>query len=342
MDSTSDRNDDNATIPRSDSSPRGRRAVTIVKWSVMALAIGYLWHAGVFSLEHLAFSESWMWGLPAAAGLIALSTATVGIRFHCLLRRLGCPSTIPEQLKINFSALLAQQVGSEAGYDIVRIVGVRAMGGRGEDILAALMTDRLLGVWALTGISAAGLALCWNDTGWIVPTLVLVALLFMVPAAFLLCRWLEENRPHSRAVKIPGVSFLAATGTSLLRYRQSRTLLGALLLASIASHFCIFMALYCCGISLAGISISPREAVIGGALASFTGALPLPLAGLGVGEVAFGGAIAHLRRGGGVVAVVPVFLVNRLLVLLLGIAGWAWMTLSGKRGGVNVPKKEGS
>ena len=315
---------------------------TLVMWTIMILAIGYLWHVGIFSRKNLAFSKSWWWGLPAAAGFIALSIATVAVRFHCLLLRMGCPSTLREQLKINFSALLAQQIGSEAGYDVVRIVGVKAMGGRNEDILAAVMTDRILGIIALTGIAAAGLALYWNDAGWIAPTLVLLALLCLVLAVFPLCRWFEERHPRSRLVKIRGFSFLAATGASLLRYRRSPVMLIALLLASAAVQFFWFMAVYCCGLSLEGIAISPHEAILGGALVAFTGALPLPLAGLGVGEVAFGGAIAHLRGSGDVAAFAPILLVHRLLVLLLGIAGWAWMTLSGKRGVPAAPEKDAS
>lgn len=298
----------------------------VCKWVIPALAILYLWREGTFSASHLQLSGSACSRLPAAVLFLCLATLAVALRFHFLLRRLGVASTIPGQLWLNFPGLLVQQIASDAAFDAVRILGARRMGGKGATIFAALMADRVLGLLALTTIACAGLAWSWKDSEWLYAVLPLLLALVLLPAAFIACAALKE-KGHSWTERIPGFSFLASTGSGLKEYRHSVPLLISLYGLSCLAHMCMFMALYFCGQSLLHATTSPSESIVGGAMSSFTTILPLPMAGLGVGEAAFGETVAAIRGDGEKAGYAAVFLTNRFLLLSLGAVSWLCMAI---------------
>lgn len=313
------------------------------KWAIMAAAVWYLWREGALSLDRLRLSADAWRGLPLALLFLGLAAAGMGFRFHCLLRSLGCPSRAAGQLNIAFSGMLAQQIGSDAAFDAMRLIGAKSLGGRGSDIVAALMVDRLIGLAALSGWTMAGLALFWTGSGWLLPGVAVVAGLVLVPAAFALCHSLLEKGALPWLWRLPGTRFAAAIGGAVKRFRRHGGRLAGLFALSLAGHACTFAALSRCGISLTGAAIRPAEAVVGGALASFTHLLPLPMAGLGVGEAAFGQAVAGLRGAADGGDFAPIFLLNRFLLLLMGMAAWLWLSLARSGAGTvaeSVPLSE--
>lgn len=309
-----------------------RRIWNVGKWLVVVLAFVYLWRTGMVSRQMFRLSRAAAWAAPAAVFCLGLSAAAMGVRLHRLLRCLGAPSTLAGQCRISFSALLAQQIGSEAGYDAMRIVGSKVMGGKGSDILAAIIVDRLLGTMALTVLAATGLALFWSDSGWLPAAAVMAAAIVAAPLLMSWWHGMLRANPASRLARLPGAAFAAEVGGAVRIYRgHVRTLAGLFLLA-LATHGVTFAALYFCGLSLVGVDLRPGEALTGGALSFFTGALPLPMAGLGVGEAAFGEVVAVMRGSGKAADFAPVFLINRLLTLLLGAVAWLWLAASTRKG----------
>lgn len=315
--------------------PTASRTLTamwnIAKWVIMVLAVAYLWREGALSSERLRLSSSAAWGLPLAALFLSLSVAAMSVRFHVLLRGCGCPSVLAGQFKITFSALLMQQIGSDAAFDVMRVVGGKTMGGATAGIVAALMADRLLGLMALTAIAAVVLPGLWDGPEGVLLAAAVALALVAVPAVLVLFTRHVRARPGSRLLRIPGSGFLAAVGASIAAYRGGAGVLAALFALSLAAHGCVFTALYFCGVSLAGAELAPLEAMAGGALSTFTGALPLPMAGLGVGEMAFGATVARLRGVGDAGDFAAIFLVNRLLLLTLGVVAWLWLALAKNR-----------
>ena len=300
----------------------------VFKWLVMAAAVWYLWHEGMVSAERLRPTASAAVGLPAAVVFLGLCTAFVAVRFHCLLRCLDIASELPKQMRIHFSGLLAQQIGSEVGYDAMRVLGARSAGGGIAGILAAVVADRLLGLLSLTAVAMVCLAAVWGGKAWLGAALFVPAALAGVGVCLALAH--KAASPEGAWLRrIPGVGFAVSVCGALRCYRSRGGLLLSLFFLSVAGHMCFFAALYCCGLSLESAQTSPAEAVTAGALSSFTGALPLPMAGLGVGEAAFGEAVARMRGAGEVADFAPVFLVNRLLLLAMGAVSWLWLSLSG-------------
>lgn len=319
-----------------DSAVRDRTAATwpariwrVARWVVLAAAVWYLWREGALSRDRLRLSETAVYGLTAALLFQAANTALIAFRCHCLFRCLGAPSGLGRQLRLHFSGLLAQQVGSELAYDAMRLLGGSRMGGRGTAVFAALMADRLLGLVALTALTIASLALFWEGIGWVPAVSVAAVVSAVVPLAFAWWHGKTAGNPESRLWRVPGAGLASAIGGAMLEFRRRGATLAALLVVSVAAHLCMFAALYFCGSALENCAVTAGEALTGWALSTFTGILPLPMAGLGVGETAFGETVAKLRGAGAGADFAPVFLVNRLLVLTLGTLSWFGLTLFG-------------
>lgn len=313
-------------------------AWNIAKWMIMAAAIYYLWREGALSRDRLRFSDIAPWSIPLALLFLALSTAAIGLRFHCLLRCLDCPSTPLRQTKLHFSGLLVQQVGSDTAYDVMRIVGAKTMGGSGAGIFAALMMDRLLGLLALTAITMVGLPHLWSGPEWLLASAGVILFLLAVPVCFVMLHSFSEARADSLLWRIPGSGFAAAIGKSVKAYRRHGLSVCGLFALSLFAHLCMFSALFFCGCSLADINLAPMESVLAGALSTFTGVLPLPMAGLGVGEVAFGSVVARMRGVGDAGNFASVFLVNRMLLLALGAVCWFGLALSKTDAKITEPR----
>lgn len=303
---------------------------SIAKWLIMAAAVYYLWREGAL-WDRLRLDEAAYWAIPGAMACLFLSTALICIRFHGLVRCLGCPSDIREQAKFHFPGLLVQQIGSDAAYDIMRLIGTKRLGGAGAGVFAALMMDRLLGLLALTVIAAVGLSQLWDGPEWLLAAGGVAALLVLAPVVLALFHSLSRARADSWLWRIPGSGFIAGVGGAVKAFRRHWAMLGGLFALSLVAHLCMFAALFFCGRALAGMELRPPEAVLAGALSTFTGVLPLPMAGLGVGEVAFGAAVAKMRGVGDAVDFAGVFLVNRFLILCLGVASWIWLALAKER-----------
>ncbi|MDR2827737.1 MAG: flippase-like domain-containing protein [Candidatus Adiutrix intracellularis] len=301
------------------------------KWLVMAGALVYLGYMGVLSGEKLNFSNSAWWCLPLAFFFLILSVFTFSLRFHWLLTGLGSPSNISRQLKIHFSGILVQQIGSEISFEALRLVSNRALGSRGPDILVAAILDRLLGVSTLILLIALTFTFFLSTDRWNQFRSELIIFIVITLAAFLILalrRRLTQLKRPSWLRHLPGGAFLVEVTKAIQTFRRPYIVLTTLFFLSLAGHLATFITLYFCGLSLTGINLSPLESVTGGAIFLFTGALPLPLAGLGVGETVFGQVVADMRGLGIPADFASVFLINRLFLLILGTISWLCLVSS--------------
>lgn len=311
---------------RGDSPPRRRlEAVwSVGRWAILLAALGYLWHSGALSYENLRLSKRGWLAIPAAVFFIAVSTMAIGVRFHFLLRSLACPTRLKRQCGTHLSGLLLQQVGSDAAFDVLRTLSAKAAGGGMADILAAIVLDRLLGLAALTVVTGLGLAAYWSGGGLLGPAAAFLAVAGAAAMLFLAAPavgWLERREWF---LKIPGAIFLVSVGKSLGRFRRHGGRLAGLFMVSLFVHSSMFAALYCCGNALADAKVSPGEAWVGYGVATLTGGIPLPMAGLGVGEAAFGETVVQMRGMGESGRFASIFLLTRMLTIMLGAAAWLW------------------
>lgn len=306
-----------------------RLAWNVCKWLVPVLAIGYLWREGMFSEQALALADSAGTAIPAAVACLCVSTAILVVRFHSLLRRLDCPSTLRAQTGIAFPGLLAQQIGSEVAFDLMRLYGARKLGGKTHTVVAALFVDRLLGLVSLTTVSAFGLALVWKGNDWIFAVALTLVALVAVPAALWLWQYAAGRFPRLR--RLPGAGFVESLGKSMWALRRAGPTLVALFLLSVAGQLAFIGALYCCSHAFVHAAVTPDEVLAAGAISSFTTAVPFPLAGLGIGEAAFGEVVVRMRENGNAADFAPVFLLNRVALLGIGTVSWVVMLLAGGR-----------
>lgn len=298
-----------------------QRVWLICKWVIPVVALLYLWREGVFAPGTIRLTPAIVGNLAIAVCLIVVATLAVSLRFHCLLGCLGIKSTAGKQLRLNFPGLLIQQFASEAAFDGMRILAAKKMGGKNAVVLAALMADRLLGLLALTTMAVAGLAWFWKDSGWMYGAALPLAVIVMLPCGFIVANLLHEKQ-YSWFHRIPGSAFVASIGSMFGVYRHHAPILIGLFCSSCLTHLCLFAALYFCGQSLEHAPPTLAESIVGGVVSSFTGILPLPMAGLGVGETAFGETIARMRGHSQVASYAGVFLINRILIFGLGVVSW--------------------
>lgn len=313
-------------------------AWTAAKWLVMAVALWYLWSVGAFAADRLRPAPGAAWRVACAIAFLALSVSMLAGRFHFLLRMLGCASLYRRQLEIFFPGILAQQIGSEAAFEAVRILAARQLdGASSSSAIAASIVDRLLGVAALAAIAVASVAFVLDGRAWYWGFAALVAVMAAAPAIPLVCARLLAANPDSALARLPGFRFVASIGDRLSMFRKHVPFIIFLSLPSLAAHFLVLLALYCFASSIGASPVTLGEAVAGGSLALFTTAIPLPMAGLGVGEAAFGEAVARMRGDASPGDFAAIFLVYRFSALALGTASYAWLLLSrrlaGKRGG---------
>ncbi len=301
-----------------------------VKWIIMAFAIWYLWRAGALSRESFTLSSQAWWVLPCAALCIVINTVGVAIRYHLLLGGLGIGTRWPKLVQIHLSGLFVQQIGSEAAYDAMRAFAANRFGGKGSAVVAAVMVDRILGVGGLTLVAIASLLLFWRHDDIMYIAIAALLTLAAIPVAFSLWHNLAKRNALPWLWKIPGTRFVASMGESVKVYRNHYPLLLLLLAMTMAGHVILFAGMYFCSITLENIRLLFTESVTAGALSSFATGLPLPLAGLGVGEAAFGEVVALMRQSGHAADYAGVLLVHRLAVLAVGVLSWLWLTLAKK------------
>ncbi len=130
---------------------------------------------------------------------------------------------------------------------------------------------------------------------------------------------------------MPGAGFIESLGKSMWALRRAGALLLALFLLSVAGQLAFISALYCCSQAFVHAAVSPGEALAAGAVSSFTTAVPFPMAGLGIGEAAFGEVVVHMRESGNAADFAPVFLLNRVVILGIGIVSWLLMLCAGRQ-----------
>lgn len=293
----------------------------IAKWVFIAAAVAYLAKAGMFSWDRFRLSRGdWAWCL-ACAVVFALVIAGAALRFHFLLRTLGCGSEWRAQLRLFYGGLFLQMVGSNFAFDAMRALLMRRGGMAGGMIATSLLADRLLGLTASLFFGFSGLLLLFEPGRYLTVLAISAALAIAAPLAPIGWRRLVSSGKCGRLASLPGSAFVSAMGESFLllarRPGPLLTLQAMAIAIAFASFFCIYLAA-----AALGVGITLTECVIGGAIANLVTVLPLPITGLGLGESVFGGVVAGLRDSGQIVDFAPAFFLMRMISLVVGLAAW--------------------
>ena len=137
---------------------------------------------------------NWAWYAPAFF-LFLLNVIIRAYRWYILLHSLNDRPSFSHLVYLYFVGFFANNfIPSGFGGDLVKVVSLRRVYGRGAEALSSVMMDRLTGLLGSALIAVA--ALIWNSTGHVTavtlpPALwTAVALISIgIPASFLLIRW---------------------------------------------------------------------------------------------------------------------------------------------------------
>jgi hypothetical protein len=220
-----------------------------------------------------------------------------------------------------FSSLIFQQIGSELAFDGMRFITLRKQGIVPAIIGSSVLTDRLFGVSTmfLFGFFFSLRYFKMEGFHWlIISGLVLIV---AIPVCLILFRHFCGSSDNGWLSHIPGAKLAVTMGEALELLAHMPVQMILLSLFSFLPFLVILFAYYCNSQAL-DMSLSCNEAMFGASLASLTAILPLPMAGVGVGESAFGWAVSSLRGGGEIVDYAPVFFVSRLFMLIIGCISW--------------------
>lgn len=310
-----------------------------MKWLVAACAVGWLLREGMASGGKFAFTTTAPWWLAAAAAVYIGSTAGMAVRFHFLLRMLGRPSGIREQMRLFFAGLFPQLIGSIFAFDAMRAAVLHRSGMTAGMIGGALLSERLIGLLTLL-FTSASLLFLFLELGDVWISLAAAAFCAaLVPLLFQAWRKaVATNRP-AFLKSLPGSSLVCSMADTMQALARKPLNLLALFLMSIIVQLTQLSMVYFVGNALKNIQLPFIESITGSALAGLTGMFPLPMGGAGVGEGVFGAVAAAAQGRGNAADFAPAYLLCRLLNLAVGAAAWLWLAASGYAP-LRSPKKE--
>lgn len=178
------------------------------------------------------------------------------------------------------------------GGDAVRIVEhARRRPGRGGDVAAAVLFERVIGAAGVLVMVAAGLALAagrYDDLELLVA--VEAVFLALVAAGFVLLFSRRAARAFRWLGPLAGVLRLERAGRSLYEalhaYRRHPRVLAAVLAVTVALQLVRVVAIWLCGEAV-GIDVSPLVYVVLGPLLFLVMMVPFTINGLGVREAFF-------------------------------------------------------
>jgi hypothetical protein len=229
-----------------------------------------------------------------------------------------------------FCGLIFQQIGSELAFDGMRLIALRKQGIVPAMVGSSVLADRLFGV-SVMFLLALFFSLCYLKTEnfhWLIMSCLL--LLAVIPFFFILFRRFCSSYANSLLLRIPGSRLAVNMGEALELLARKPMQMLLLLSFSFLPFLAMLFAAYCNSQAL-GMSLSCNEAMIGASLATLTAVLPLPMAGIGIGESVFGWVVSTLRNGGEIVDFAPVFFVSRLFILTIGCIFWVITMCVGQR-----------
>lgn len=309
-----------------------KTAQKFVMYLLTAGAVLYLVREGMLSGDKFVFAPGWALWLCAGSAVFIVSIAGSALRFQLLMQLMRIsPPAFGATARCFFRGLLPQFFATQLAFDAMRAYFLGKNGVAGGDIAGSIFVDRLLGIAAFVFFACIGFVAFVSSQRFLLAVLVAAALVLVLPIALIGWRHLAAGVRFRFLSAIPGSTLLCRAADSLARLRNEKGRLFLLQVLAIFTQLCQLLCVFCVSRALKNVELPPFQAIVAGAIASLTGLLPLPLAGVGVGESVFGAAAAELRQSGGPADFAPIFLLNRLLFMTIAVL--AWLPLSIRLGG---------
>lgn len=304
----------------------------ICKWLLVVAAVIWLVREGMLSSGKFSFAPAAPLWLAGGAVLYVSCVFGFAWRFHLMVRSLAYPSTFGGQVRLFLAGLLPQMIGSALAFDIMRAMALRRAGVPGGAIGGILLTDRMLGVLALL-FSLVAILLLFLDMGDVWLSLWL-AIFFIaaIPLCFFAWNGAANSSRFAFLNSVPGSKLVCGMAEAMRLLCRRPAYLVALFMMSVILQVAMLTVLYCVGNALLNAKLPLIDAIAGGVVATLTTIVPLPAAGAGVGEGVFGAVAAATSGRGDAADFAPVYLMNRLLLLGIGVAAWLWLAVRTKAG----------
>lgn len=309
-------------------SRRRRLLLLAAKVAVAALLIGWLLRAGTLDVAALGLLVERPELLAGCLGVFALAVVIGGLRWRLLLRLAGVRVAAGRAIQLHMTALFFNAViPGNIGGDIVKSVYVarELAPAQRPAVFVIALVDRLLGIAGLVAVAFAA-TLLRGRVVWEAPRLreLTTAVVVLAAATFggsivllALVRRSDERVARwtggaSRLGRLAGQLVAAARLVSA----GPRVLAAALGLA-IAVHVAAMALFAALSTAITGLDVSPWTLASVFPLGMLTVILPISLAGIGVGHVAFDRLFAIIGLHGGA-TVFNVYLIGQLAPCLLG------------------------
>lgn len=250
--------------------------------------------------------------LAAVLALVALDRTVMILRWVLLLRASRAPVTASEAARIFLiSSFVGSFLPAGVGGDAARAYGLSRATEAGDEALASVLVDRLLGVLSLVAMALAGL-IAWTPAAgdqW--RLLVAIAVLTMVClGAF----WADRLVPLLPARERAGRGFIYDVVFAVSRYRGYGRVLAHVMAWSIVVQLLRITQAYLLGLGL-GLTVPFRYYLLFMPIGLLMLLLPVSISGFGLPQ----GVIVWLLRPMGV-ADEASFALSTLIVLT-GLAG---------------------
>jgi hypothetical protein len=305
-------------------------AIQSAKFGISIGIIAYLvYRASLDDSFSKLLSGSKDWALLAAAGALCLGAVLLTIlRWNLLVRALGIPLSVKDALRLGFLGYLLNFVSVSVGGDLFKAIFlVREFPGRRADAFASILVDRIVGLYAVFVLTAAGIVVTGQLNGPIREVRVIGYLALGATglgAAGMLVLLLRGPSRNPWWAAIPYVGRpLDRLLAALAVYRTQRGVVLVSGVMSLAVHLGVTLSVYLVAAGLPGVPPSLGSHFLIVPLAILTGCLPLPMNGLGAFEavvdflyIRFAETQAQTASDGLVVA-----LAYRVLTLVVGLVG---------------------
>jgi uncharacterized membrane protein YbhN (UPF0104 family) len=291
--------------------------------SIVGRALGSWWVRLALSIAILAYLASWI-DMAAAAravlaidprhltlvlALVAVDRAVMILRWILLLRASDAPIAAAEAARIFLvSSFVGSFLPAGIGGDAARAYGLSRVTAAGDEALASVVVDRLLGVLSLVTMAIVGV-IAWSPGGGVDARMALaVAFTILVcVAAFWADRIVDALAPASG-------SFVFDVGRAISRYRGHRGALTHVMAWSIAVQVLRITQAYLLGLGL-GMTVPFRYYLLFMPLGLLMLLLPVSVSGFGLPQ----GVMVWLLRPMGVADEQSLALST--LIVLTGLAG---------------------
>lgn len=248
------------------------------------------------------------WGLLGLASFAYLVAVLLSfVRWYALVRALGLQFTMRDAFRLGFLGYLFNFVSlGSVGGDLFKAVFIaREQPGFRAEAVATVMMDRILGLFMLLVLASAAIV-CTGQLAAPVPEVRIIsqATLACTVAgcagfALLMASGLVRKSWLASLARLPLVGPVTDKLVSaVIAYRHEPRALAASGLLSLVIHTCCTLSVYWMALGLPGMAPSLVDHFVIVPLALVTGALPLPVNGLGALEYAIDALYQWVPAGG--------------------------------------------